>query len=200
MKNLSEKINWEKVNGLVPAIIQSPAGEMLMLGYMNDEALAKTIDTKKVTFFSRTRKELWMKGETSGNILDLISINLDCDNDTLLIIAKPNGPVCHKGTKTCILDSPEEPFLSYLENLIADRDEKRPEGSYVTSLLEGSTLRMAQKVGEEGVEVALASTTEDKDELKGEIADLFFHTLVLMRAKKISLNEITDVLKTRHNK
>ena len=199
MRDLVTKINWKKVSGLVPAVIQDNlSGRMLMLGYMNEAALEKTINTGHVTFFSRTKERLWTKGETSGNTLNLKSIDLDCDQDTLLIKADPKGPTCHKGVESCFNDAPSASFLDQLSYIIKERFEEKPQGSYVSSLIDKGLSKMAQKVGEEGVEVALAAKDDDKEALTGEVADLFFHTLVLMEAKGVCLKDVERVLAARH--
>jgi len=196
------KIDFEKGGGLVPAIVQNAnSGKVLMLGYMNAAALAKTQESGQVTFFSRSRQTLWTKGETSGNTLDLVSLSVDCDNDTLLVLARPNGPTCHTGTETCFDDgsAPSLSFLNTLENVIKSRENDDESKSYTAKLLSGPLHKISQKVGEEGVEVALAAVAESDDDLKNEAADLIYHLMVLLRAKKIDLAEVTDVLKNRHS-
>ncbi|WP_318453384.1 bifunctional phosphoribosyl-AMP cyclohydrolase/phosphoribosyl-ATP diphosphatase HisIE [Photobacterium leiognathi] len=205
--SLLTNINWEKVAGLIPAIVQDNAsGQVLMLGYMNEDALQKTLDTKQVTFWSRTKERLWTKGETSGNVLQLKSIQLDCDQDTLLVQVDPIGPTCHLNTTTCF-DSDEsgvQPtslvFLHQLEQLLASRKGADPESSYTASLYARGTKRISQKVGEEGVEVALAATSGDKAELVCESADLIYHLLVLLQDQGLSLSDVTNKLQERHNK
>ncbi|MCA2017035.1 bifunctional phosphoribosyl-AMP cyclohydrolase/phosphoribosyl-ATP diphosphatase HisIE [Vibrio tritonius] len=202
---LIERIDWEKVDGLVPAIIQDfTSSQVLMMGYMNIEALEKTIETEQVTFFSRTKQRLWTKGETSGNVLQLKNIALDCDQDTLLVKVKPIGPTCHTGTTTCFdADSQEESqmvWLHQLETLLGERKSASPETSYTASLYARGTKRISQKVGEEGVEVALAATAGDKDELICESADLIYHLLVLLNDQELSMSHVIDKLKERHNK
>ena len=205
--SLLTKINWEKVAGLIPAIVQDNAsGQVLMLGYMNEDALQKTLDTKQVTFWSRTKERLWTKGETSGNVLQLKSIQLDCDQDTLLVQVDPIGPTCHLNTTTCF-DSDESDaqppslvFLHQLEQLLASRKGADPESSYTASLYARGTKRISQKVGEEGVEVALAATSGDKAELVCESADLIYHLLVLLQDQGLSLSDVTNKLQERHNK
>jgi len=198
-----DKLAWEKMDGLIPAIVQDFFdGRVLMQGYMNKAALEITLDTGKVTFWSRSREQIWTKGETSGNTLDLVDIHPDCDGDSLLVRAHPEGPTCHLGTFTCF-DSeeavmPELAFLTELERVIAERDENRPEGSYTTSLLESGIKRIAQKVGEEGVETALAAAAGDDEELLNESADLVYHLLVLLRSRKLELGTMVEVLKVRH--
>ena len=180
------KIDFEKGGGLVPAIVQDAKTEqVLMLGYMNEDSLAKTQDTGLVTFYSRSRQELWTKGKTSGNTLKLQSITVDCDNDTLLVRASPTGPTCHENTVSCFGDKGPEGlgFLSYLEGLIEARKDADADSSYTASLLQGPLRRAAQKVGEEGVETALAAVAETEDKLTSEAADLVYHLLVLLSAK-----------------
>ncbi|EHK9069825.1 bifunctional phosphoribosyl-AMP cyclohydrolase/phosphoribosyl-ATP diphosphatase HisIE [Vibrio parahaemolyticus] len=200
---LSERINWEKVDGLVPAIVQDfQSSQVLMMGYMNQDALAKTGETGQVTFFSRTKERLWTKGETSGNVLQLVNISLDCDNDTLLVRVNPIGPTCHTGTTTCWDgDAQEESqmvWLHQLEQLLAARKSADPDSSYTASLYARGTKRISQKVGEEGVEVALAATSGDKAELVCESADLIYHLLVLLQDQGLSMNDVVNKLKERH--
>ncbi len=201
--SLAERIDWEKTGGLVPAVVQdSSSGQVLMLGYMNQDALAKTLETEHVTFFSRTKGRLWTKGETSGNVLQLSNIALDCDNDTLLVKANPIGPTCHLGTTTCF-DGDTQPeaslvFLHQLEQLLASRKTADPDSSYTARLYAKGTKRIAQKVGEEGVEVALAATAGDKEEVISESADLIYHLLVLLQDQDLSLDDVIGKLKERH--
>ncbi|MBV7299515.1 bifunctional phosphoribosyl-AMP cyclohydrolase/phosphoribosyl-ATP diphosphatase HisIE [Enterovibrio paralichthyis] len=200
---LAESIDWEKVDGLVPAIVQnSQSGQVLMMGYMNQDALAKTLDTEQVTFFSRTKERLWTKGETSGNVLRLKHIAVDCDKDTLLVQADPIGPTCHLGTETCWGDDdankPSLVFLHQLEQVLASRRGSDPSTSYTASLYAKGTKRISQKVGEEGVEVALAATSGDKEELINESADLMYHLLVLLQDQGFSLEDVANKLKERH--
>ena len=195
------KIDFEKGGGLVPAIVQDAKTEqVLMLGYMNEASLTKTQDTGLVTFYSRSRQELWTKGETSGNTLRLKSITVDCDNDTLLVRAIPTGPTCHEGTVSCFGDKGPEGlgFLSYLEDLIEDRKTADADSSYTASLLQGPLRRAAQKVGEEGVETALAAVAETEDKLTSEAADLVYHLLVLLAAKDVKFESVITELKSRH--
>jgi len=195
------KIDFEKGGGLVPAIVQDAKTEqVLMLGYMNEASLAKTQDTGLVTFYSRSRSELWTKGETSGNTLKLQSITVDCDNDTLLVRATPTGPTCHEGTVSCFGGNGPEGlgFLGYLEDLIEGRKTADADGSYTASLLQGPLRRAAQKVGEEGVETALASVAETDDKLTSEAADLVYHLLVLLAAKDVKFESVIAELKSRH--
>ncbi|EJC6861926.1 bifunctional phosphoribosyl-AMP cyclohydrolase/phosphoribosyl-ATP diphosphatase HisIE [Vibrio parahaemolyticus] len=203
VSSLSERINWEKVDGLVPAIVQDfQSSQVLMMGYMNQDALAKTGETGQVTFFSRTKERLWTKGETSGNVLQLVNISLDCDNDTLLVRVNPIGPTCHTGTTTCWDgDAQEESqmvWLHQLEQLLAARKTADPDSSYTASLYARGTKRISQKVGEEGVEVALAATSGDKAELVCESADLIYHLLVLLQDQGLSMNDVVNKLKERH--
>ncbi|MGJ8564822.1 MAG: bifunctional phosphoribosyl-AMP cyclohydrolase/phosphoribosyl-ATP diphosphatase HisIE [Alphaproteobacteria bacterium] len=194
-------IDFEKGGGLVPAIVQdSRTEQVLMLGYMNAESLAKTHETGLVTFYSRSRKTLWTKGETSGNTLALNSITSDCDNDTLLVRAIPTGPTCHEGTVSCFGDKGPEGlgFLAYLDTLIEGRKTADPDSSYTAKLLQGPLRRAAQKVGEEGVETALAAVAEADDKLISESADLIYHLIVLLRAKNLDLTAVIDELKSRH--
>lgn len=194
-------IDFEKGGGLVPAIVQDDNTEqVLMLGYMNAESLTKTKEIGLVTFYSRSRRELWTKGETSGNTLALKSIAVDCDNDTLLVRAVPTGPTCHEGTVSCFGDTGPQGlgFLAYLENLISERKTADADSSYTAKLLQGPLRRAAQKVGEEGVETALAAVAEPDDKLISESADLIYHLLVLLRAKDIDFQDVITELKSRH--
>ena len=170
---------------------------MLMLGYMDREALATTLASGHVSFHSRSRGRLWTKGETSGHWLDLVDIAVDCDSDTLLVQANPRGPTCHLGRASCFPDAPGD-FIAELDALVADRARERPPGSYTTILLDAGPKRIAQKVGEEGVETALAAVVEDDAALLGESADLVFHLLVLLRARGLGLRELTATLRKRH--
>ena len=194
-------IDWDKVGGLVPAVVQHwRSGEVLMLGYMTPEALAATRDSGKVTFFSRSRRRLWTKGESSGNHLLLKSLHVDCDADTVLVRAEPAGPVCHTGTPTCFADAPPLPlgFLGALDALVERRAIERPAQSYTTRLFDAGLPAIAQKIGEEGVEMALAAVVEDDASLLGEAADLIFHLLVLLRARNLDLAQVVEVLARRH--
>lgn len=193
-------LDWAKGDGLLPAIVQHwRSGEVLMLGYMNAEALAQTQASGKVTFYSRSKRRLWTKGESSGHVLALRSIRVDCDADTLLILAEPHGPTCHRGTYSCFGEGvqPALGFLAELDALVAQRHVERPEGSYTTRLFDGGMRRMAQKVGEEGVETALAAVAQDDTSLLGEAADLIFHLTVLLRARGLSLADAAAVLAAR---
>lgn len=196
------RLDWAKGGGLLPAIVQHwLSGEVLMLGYMNAEALAQTQASGKVTFYSRSKQRLWTKGESSGHVLVLKGISIDCDADTLLAQAEPHGPTCHLGTSSCFGEAVQPPlgFLAELDALVAQRHAERPEGSYTTSLFEGGIRRMAQKVGEEGVETALAAVAQDDAELLGESADLIFHLTVVLRARGLSLTDVATLLAKRHN-
>ncbi len=200
-------IDFQKGGGLVPAIVQDAVTRrVLMLGYMNEEAYKLTLDRRLVTFYSRSRQRIWTKGETSGNFLQLREIITDCDGDTLLVKALPSGPVCHTGTDTCFgeenepaeLSSPE--FLFYLESVIKERRENPSEGSYTNHLFSKGLNKIAQKVGEEAVEMVIAAKDEDKDLFLGEAADLMYHYLVLLAQKNTSLSEVIEVLKDRHSR
>ncbi|EQA5149168.1 bifunctional phosphoribosyl-AMP cyclohydrolase/phosphoribosyl-ATP diphosphatase HisIE [Escherichia coli] len=197
---LTEQLDWQKTDGLMPAIIQhAVSGEVLMLGYMNEEALAKTQETGKVTFFSRTKQRLWTKGETSGHFLNVVSIAPDCDNDSLLVLVNPIGPTCHKGTSSCFGDTSHQwLFLYQLEQLLAERKNADPASSYTAKLYAIGTKRIAQKVGEEGVETALAATVHDKFELKNEASDLMYHLLVLLQDQELDLTAVIENLRERH--
>lgn len=197
------EINFEKTNGLVPAIIQDAVTKnVLMLGYMNEEAYKKTIETGKVTFFSRSRNCLWTKGETSGNFLNLVSIKNDCDNDTLLIQVNPVGPTCHTGTDTCWGDKNETNpllFLSSLQNFIEKRHEEMPEGSYTTSLFKDGLNRMAQKVGEEALEAVIEAVNGTDERLIYETSDMLYHLIVLLTSKGLRIEDIAKELQERHD-
>ncbi len=194
--------HWDKGQGLVPAIIQDAHSlRVLMLGYMNAEALTQTQDSGRVTFFSRSRKTLWTKGETSGHYLKVKDIRLDCDQDTLLISVQPEGPVCHTGDADCFqghAPSAAHAFLSQLESLISVRIKDAPETSYTAQLAQAGIRRLAQKVGEEGLEVALAAVTSDDDALLGESADLNIHLLVLLSVRGLTFAQVVDTLAARH--
>jgi len=197
----SNKLAWDKMDNLLPAIVQDAlSGKVLMQGYMDQYALAKTLETGKVTFFSRSKQRLWTKGETSGNTLDLVSLACDCDQDSLLVLANPNGPTCHTGVESCWFEgnTPAFTFLADLERVLAARKDADPKSSYTASLYNKGIKRIAQKVGEEGVETALAATVHDKEELKNEAADLLYHLTVLLQASDMSLNDALDVLRERH--
>lgn len=194
------QLDWQKVDNLMPAIIQHAiSGDVLMLGYMNQEALNQTLASKKVTFYSRTKARLWTKGETSGNFLNVVNIAADCDNDTLLILVEPVGPTCHTGSNSCFNTIQSDwGFLFELEQLLASRKSADPSSSYTAKLYHDGTKRIAQKVGEEGVETALAATVHDRDELKNESADLVYHLLVLLQDQNLNLSDVIGILKSRH--
>lgn len=195
-----EILAWEKMQGLLPVIVQhAKTSAVLMLGYMNKEALETTLATNYLTFYSRSKKRLWQKGETSGNKLKLIKIIPDCDQDTLLIIAEPLGPVCHQGTATCFGASPETDwqFIRDLEILIQERELLKPKDSYTTQLFDSGIDKIAQKVGEEAVEVVIAAIKQSDQAVCNEAADLLFHLLVLLRARKMEIADVINVLKTR---
>ena len=194
-------LDFEKMGGLIPAIIQdNNTNKVLMLGFMNEEALEQTLSSGKVTFFSRTKNRLWMKGETSGNTLSVVSITPDCDNDTLLVKAIPAGPVCHKGTDTCFGEKNEEDilFLKYLQNFIERRRHEMPEGSYTTTLFQKGINRMAQKVGEEAVETVIEATNGTEDRLIYEASDLIYHLIVLLTSKGLRIDDLARELQKRH--
>ena len=192
-----EALAWDKQDGLLPAIVQDADNlRVLMLGYMSREALQATLDSGKVTFFSRSKQRLWMKGETSGDVLDLVHIETDCDSDTLLVQARPHGPTCHLQRPSCFPTAPAD-TLAALDALVATRERERPQGSYTTRLFEGGVRGIAQKVGEEGVETALAGVVQDDEALLGESADLLFHLIVLLRARGLSLADAKRVLEAR---
>jgi phosphoribosyl-ATP pyrophosphohydrolase/phosphoribosyl-AMP cyclohydrolase len=194
------QLDWVKTDGMMPAIVQhAVSGEVLMHGYMNQEALAKTLEIGKVTLWSRTKQRLWTKGETSENFLNVVSITPDCDNDTLLILANPIGPTCHLGTSSCFSPAvPDWTFLYQLEQLLAERKHADPKSSYTASLYASGTKRIAQKVGEEGVETALAATVNDRHELTNEASDLIYHLLVLLQDQDLNLSTIINNLRERH--
>lgn len=192
------RLDWAKGDGLLPVVVQDAASlRVLMLGYMNAEALAATRASGKVTFYSRSKQRLWTKGESSGHFLEVVSIDQDCDEDTLLVLAHPRGPTCHLGRESCFPGAPGD-FLGTLDALVAERERARPAGSYTTSLFEKGTRRIAQKVGEEGVETALAAVAQGEEDLLGESADLLYHLLVLLRARGLGLADVLRVLETRH--
>lgn len=206
-----DALAWAKQDGLLPAIVQDAATHsVLMLGYMNREALQQTLATRRVTFWSRSKARLWTKGEQSGHWLDLVSIEADCDHDTLLLQVRPNGPTCHLGRASCFEHAApavndrgkdttgDMDFLDTLDTLVQQRERERPAGSYTTRLFEGGIRRIAQKVGEEGVETSLAGVAQDDEALLGEAADLVFHLIVLLRARGLSLRDAVRVLERRH--
>lgn len=197
-------LNWTKGDGLLPAIVQhAQNGQVLMLGFMNSEALQTTLASKRVTFFSRSRQKLWTKGERSGNFLHLVSVAADCDHDSVLITANPQGPTCHTGTQSCFgdgigADAARFAFLGQLEAVIAQRISTRPEGSYTARIWAEGKSRLAQKVGEEAVEVALAAVTGAASELLGEAADLVFHLALLLKSRDLTLVDVVAELERRH--
>jgi phosphoribosyl-ATP pyrophosphohydrolase/phosphoribosyl-AMP cyclohydrolase len=193
------KLQFDKLNGLLPCVVQdSKTDKVLMLGFMNPEALEKTIAEKRVTFFSRSKKRLWTKGETSGNFLELVDILQDCDRDTLLIKVNPKGPSCHTGADTCFNEVNSVFTISTLEKIIADRKTNPKKGSYTNSLFDSGINKVAQKVGEEAVELVIESKDNNKELFLNEAADLMFHYLVLLQAKNHSLKDVTEILKKRH--
>ncbi|MBA3848491.1 MAG: bifunctional phosphoribosyl-AMP cyclohydrolase/phosphoribosyl-ATP diphosphatase [Opitutus sp.] len=194
-------LDWQKGGGLLPAIVQdADTQQVLMLGYMNAAALEQTLATKRVTFFSRAKSRPWVKGETSGHYLDLVNVEADCDADALLVRARPNGPTCHRGTCSCFGEGGASGvgFLAELERLVTQRIASGDEKSYTAKLVREGVRRVAQKVGEEGVETALAATAGDHAELAGEAADLLYHLIVLLRAKGLTLGDALAVLEKRH--
>jgi phosphoribosyl-ATP pyrophosphohydrolase/phosphoribosyl-AMP cyclohydrolase len=197
-------LDFGKGDGLLPAVVQdAESGAVLMLGYMNRDALRETFERKRVVFFSRSKNRLWEKGETSGHTLDLVDVRTDCDRDTLLVTAHPRGPVCHTGTATCFGDDKTShaerlAFLGALEGVIEKRIADRPEGSYTARLYAQGAKRLAQKVGEEGLEVALAAVAEPDDKVISESADLIFHLLVLLKSRGVSLERVARELEARH--
>lgn len=197
------QLNFDKYNGLIPAIIQDNSTQrVLMLGFMNNEALQKTIETGNVTFFSRTKNRLWTKGEESGNYLRLVNIKEDCDSDTLLIKVDPVGPVCHTGSDTCFNETnigiKSADFIIRLQDLIHERKEKMPEGSYTTSLFRRGINKIAQKVGEEAVELIIEAKDDDKELFLNEAGDLVYHLLVLLSAKNFDISDVIKILEERH--
>lgn len=197
-----KNLDWQKGDGLMPVIVQNARdGTVLMLAYMNAEALAATIAGGQVVFFSRSRQRLWLKGETSGNVLELVSIAPDCDGDTLLVRVNPTGPACHRGTRTCFDGDgeslPQGDFLYRLQELIRQRAQGDPEISYTARLLQAGVKRIAQKVGEEGVEVALAGVTGEESDLLSESADLLYHLLVLLVSRGLSMSQVVQELESR---
>ncbi len=197
------KIDFEKCGGLVPAIIQdTQTKNVLMLGYMNQEALDKTLETKKVTFWSRSRNCLWTKGETSGNFLHLVDIKVDCDNDTLLVKVNPDGPTCHTGTDTCWGEVNEQNpllFLTELQDFINHRHEEMPEGSYTTRLFKDGINKIAQKVGEEALETVIEATNGTSEHLVYEASDLLYHLVVMLASKDLRIEQVADELHKRHD-
>lgn len=194
-------VDFAKMNGLVPAVVQDSAtSKVLMVAFMNEEAYKKTLETKLVTFYSRTKQRLWTKGEESGSFLDLVSITEDCDHDTLLVKAKPRGAVCHTGADTCFGETNTSGilFLDYLQNLIQTRKKEMPEGSYTTKLFTKGVNKIAQKVGEEAVELVIEAKDDNEELFLGEAADLMFHYLVLLAQKGYTLGDVVKVLEKRH--
>ena len=201
-KDNINQLSWPD-NQLLPAIVQHAiSGKVLMQGYMNPQALEHTLQSGNVTFYSRSKQRLWTKGESSGHTLQLVSIDGDCDADSILVLALPQGPTCHTGTETCWHDnsanSPQLAFLYDLEQVIKSREGSDPASSYTASLFAKGVKRIAQKVGEEGVESALAAMAGDREELANEAADLIFHLLVLLRSQQLELNDVIAVLRQRH--
>ena len=198
----TEQLNWKKQDGLIPAIIQEAnSGKVLMLGYMNQTALTKTMGSKRVTFYSRSREKLWTKGETSGYFLDVVDILADCDFDSILVLVNSHGPACHEGLASCFHkdNSPPWTILFELEALIAKRNQTRPQDSYTSELLNNGIARIAQKVGEESVETVIAAMIGNNHHLCEELGDLLYHILVLLCASKLSLNDVLKVLESRIN-
>ncbi|PZR21707.1 MAG: bifunctional phosphoribosyl-AMP cyclohydrolase/phosphoribosyl-ATP diphosphatase [Flavobacterium psychrophilum] len=192
------KPDFTKTNGLIPVIIQDAVSlKVLMLGYMNEEAFNKTVTEKKVTFYSRSRSRLWTKGETSGNFLNVVSISADCDKDTLLIMVLPQGPVCHTGSESCFNTTNEKGFIYKLEQIISDRISSDSESSYTSSLYKKGINKIAQKVGEEAVELIIEAKDNNVNLFKNEAADLFYHYLILLKAKGIMLSDIEMILAER---
>jgi len=206
MNNSSlSQLDWNKgEDGLLPVIVQDyDTGRVLMLGYMNQLALEKTLVSQQITFFSRSKQRLWTKGESSGHVLQLVELYSDCDDDTLLAVARPVGPTCHTGTISCFGDEPVTAaehitFLTKLEAVIAKRIADNPEGSYTAKLWERGLTRMAQKVGEEGVEIALAAVVQEKERLISEAADMLYHLTLLLKARDLSLSDVVKELEQRH--
>lgn len=205
LTNITQRpLNWGKGDGLIPAIVQDAvSGQVLMLGYMDRDALQATVKTGNVTFFSRSKGRLWTKGESSGHFLKFVSIVPDCDDDSLLVLANPIGPTCHEGTQSCFGDTVSTKanqlsFLAKLEDVIAQRISEKPEGSYTARMWAQGPTRMAQKVGEEGVEVALAAVTQEDDRLLSESADLLFHLALLLKNRNLSLTHAIKELEQRH--
>lgn len=198
------ELDWAKNDGLLPAIVQDVrSGQVLMLAYMNRESLLITLAEKRATFFSRSRNQLWTKGASSGNWLHVVAVETDCDQDTLLVLADPQGPTCHLGTRSCFgddiaSDAAGLSFLMRLESVIAQRISDRPEGSYTAHLWSEGPTRIAQKVGEEGVEVALAAVTQEDERLIGESADLLYHLALLLKSRNLSLTSVVRELEQRH--
>ncbi|MDF2179543.1 bifunctional phosphoribosyl-AMP cyclohydrolase/phosphoribosyl-ATP diphosphatase HisIE [Aliiglaciecola sp. CAU 1673] len=200
-KDNIEQLAWDKMDGLLPAVVQDAfSGKVLMQGYMDKAAVDKSLQSGLVTFFSRSKQRLWTKGESSGHTLQLVELSADCDQDCLLALAYPKGPTCHTGAPTCWHEGglPSLTFLGQLESLLAERKAASPQSSYTAKLYASGIKRIAQKVGEEGVETALAATVGDKEELKNEAADLLYHLLVLLQASDLSLADVLGILQQRH--
>jgi phosphoribosyl-AMP cyclohydrolase / phosphoribosyl-ATP pyrophosphohydrolase len=197
-------LDWSKGDGLLPAVVQhARTGQVLMLGYMNRDALRATLAGGRVVYFSRSRQSLWTKGETSGHFLDVVDVSTDCDADAILVLADPLGPTCHTGAESCFADAMSSDaqrlgFLALLERIIAQRIAEQPEGSYTARLFADGPGRIAQKVGEEGVETALAAVTRDDEGLVSECADLLFHVLLLLKSRDLSLGRVVEELRARH--
>jgi len=195
-----ESLRFDKLDGIIPAVVQdAKTGKVLMLGFMTREAIQKTLNDKRVTFYSRTKQRLWTKGESSGNHLELVDIRVDCDSDTLLVKVNPAGPVCHTGADTCFSEKNSDLGLNFLENIIADRKLNPIEGSYTNSLFDAGINKIAQKVGEEAVELVIESKDSNRELFLGESADLIYHFLVLLAAKNVKLSEVLEVLTKRHH-
>lgn len=194
-------LDWNKMEGLIPAVVQhAESGQVLMLGYMNEEALEVTQKTQKVTFYSRSKQKLWTKGETSNNFLNLVSIKSDCDSDALLVEALPQGPTCHTGEFTCFGPQKNYGFLQRLDEIIESRKNSEEDTSYTKSLFNKGLGKISQKVGEEAVETVVASLNEPKDRVVNESADLVFHLMVLLRAQNLKLDDVIECLKDRNTK
>lgn len=195
------KLDWKKMDGLLPAVVQdNETLQILMLGYMDREALKRTLKSRHVTFYSRSKKRLWEKGESSGNFLEVVDIVPDCDGDAIQIFAKPKGPTCHRNTTSCFGEekAPKLGFLGELAQVVHSRFVSKPKGSYTTRLLEEGLDRIIQKVGEEAVEVVIAAKGKDRKAFTGEVADLLFHLLVLLEAKKVPFSTVVETLRDRH--
>ncbi len=197
----AEELNFEKLGGLIPAVVSdAQTNQVLMLGFMNKEAFTKTIETKRVTFFSRSRNTLWTKGETSGNFLNFVDIKKDCDNDSLLVFARPEGPTCHLGAYSCFgFEKMNIAFLNQLSELIKERKKNLPENSYTTKLFKEGTNRIIQKVGEEAIETVIAATNRNKEEIVNETSDLIYHLLVMLAEQEIELDDVVSKLVERHD-
>jgi phosphoribosyl-AMP cyclohydrolase / phosphoribosyl-ATP pyrophosphohydrolase len=194
-------LDFTKLDGLVPCVVQdADTQRVLMVGFMNEEAYSKTMTEKRVTFFSRTKQRLWTKGETTGHFLELVEVLVDCDNDTLLVKARPAGPVCHTGADTCFNEDNKSWSLQALEALIAERKKNPKQGSYTNSLFDAGINKVAQKVGEEAVELIIEAKDDNRDLFLGEAADLLYHYLVLLSAKGYKLSDVETILRERHKK